>query len=100
MWIDRSGDTYSPCTNSTLGFIIYFNVSVSEQGSRLLTSEDIKEIIRKRIAKQEKKIRPNKQSLREVEDHLIVLETLQNALAAIGDEERLREIISGESQNP
>jgi len=42
----------------------------------------------------------HKQSLREVEDHLTVLEALQCALSLITDEEELREIIAGTRSGP
>jgi hypothetical protein len=50
-------------------------------------------MIQRRIDIKQKEIKPHKQSLREVEDHLIVLEALQCALSLITDEEKLREII-------
>ena len=51
-------------------------------------------MIQRRIDKKQKKIKPHKQSLREVEDHLTVLQALQSVLSLITDEER-REIIAG-----
>ena len=60
-----------------------------------LTGDDIKAMIQRRIDMKQKEIKPHKQSLREVEDHLTVLEALQCALSLITDEEELREIIAG-----
>ena len=60
-----------------------------------LTGNDIKAMIQRRIDTKQKEIKPHKQSLREVEDHLTVLEALQCALSLITDEEELREIIAG-----
>ena len=56
-------------------------------------------MIQQRIDKKQKEIKPHKQSLREVEDHLTVLEALQCALSLITDEE-LREIIAGNRPGP
>lgn len=52
-------------------------------------------MIQRGIDMKQKEIQPDKQSLREVEDHLTVLEALQCALSLITDEEELREIIVG-----
>jgi hypothetical protein len=51
----------------------------------LLTSEEIKEILRKRIAEQEK-INPRRYNLRQVEDALTEQEIYQSFLADITDE--------------
>jgi hypothetical protein len=59
-----------------------------------LTGDDIKAMIQRRIYKKQKEINPHKQTLREVEDHLTILEALQCALSLITDEEELREIIA------
>ena len=65
-----------------------------------LTGDDIKAMIQHRIDKKQKEINPHKQSLREVEDHLTVLEALQCALSLITDEEELRKIIAGTRSGP
>jgi hypothetical protein len=52
-------------------------------------------MIQRRIDMKQKEIKPHKQSLREVEGHLSVLEALQSALSLTTDEEELREIIAG-----
>ena len=57
-------------------------------------------MIQRRIDVKQKEMKPHKQSLREVEDHLTVLETLQCALSLITDEEELREIIAGTRASP
>ena len=57
-------------------------------------------MIQRRIDMKQKEIKPHKQSLREVEDHLIVLEALQCALSLITDDEELREIIAGTQPGP
>lgn len=59
----------------------------------MLTSEDIKEILRKRIAEKEKKVNPHRYNLRQVEEALTELETYQSFLADITDEEARREMI-------
>ena len=48
----------------------------------------------------QKEIKPHKQSLTEVEDHLTTLEALHYALSLITDEEELREIITGTRPGP
>ena len=65
-----------------------------------LTAEDIKAMIQRRIEMKHKEIKPHKQSLREVEDHLTILEALQCALSLITDEEARREIIAGARPGP
>jgi hypothetical protein len=65
-----------------------------------LTGDEIKAMIQRRIDMKQKEIKPHKQSLREVEDHLTVLEALQCALSLITDEEELREIIAGTRASP
>ncbi len=65
-----------------------------------LTGDDIKAMIQRRIDAKQKEIKPHKQSLREVEDHLTVLEALRCALSLITDEEELREIIAGTRPGP
>ena len=65
-----------------------------------LTGDDIKAMIQHRIDKKQREIKPHKQSLREVEDHLTVLEALQCTLSLITDEEELREIIAGTRSGP
>ena len=57
-------------------------------------------MIQRRIDKKQREIKPHKQSLREVEDHLTVLEALQCALSLITDEEEQREIIAGTRKGP
>ena len=57
----------------------------------MLTSEEIKEILRKRIAENEK-INPRRYHLRQVEDALTELETYQSFLADITDEEARRKM--------
>ena len=57
-------------------------------------------MISRRIDMKKNEIQPYKQSLREVEDHLTVLEALQCALSLITDEEELREIIAGTRASP
>ena len=57
-------------------------------------------MIQHRIDLKQKEIKPHKQSLREVEDHLTVLEALQCALSLITYEEELREIIAGTRASP
>lgn len=52
-------------------------------------------MIQRRIDMKQKEIKPYKQSLKEVEDHLTVLEALQCGLNLITDEEELSEIIAG-----
>ena len=58
----------------------------------MLASEEIKEILRKRIAEKEKKVNPRRYNLRQVEDALTELETYQSFLADITDEEARREM--------
>jgi hypothetical protein len=65
-----------------------------------LTGDDTKTMIQRRIDMKQREIKPHKQSLREVEDHLTVLEALQSALNLITDEEELREIIAGTRPGP
>jgi hypothetical protein len=65
-----------------------------------LTGDDIKAMIQRRIDMKQKEIKPHKQSLREVEDHLTVLEALESALSLITDKEELREIMAGTHQGP
>jgi hypothetical protein len=65
-----------------------------------LTGDDIKAMIQCRIDMRQKEIKPHKQTLREVEDHLNVLEALQCALSLITDEEERREIIAGTRLDP
>ena len=65
-----------------------------------LTGDDIKSMIQRRIDIKQREIKPHKQSLREVEDHITVLEALQCALSLITDEEELREIIAGTRSGP
>jgi hypothetical protein len=60
-----------------------------------LTADEIKAMIQYRIDMKQREIKPHKQSLRGVEDHLTVLEVLQSAPSLITDEEELREIIAG-----
>jgi hypothetical protein len=57
-------------------------------------------MIQCRIDMRQKEIKPHKQTLREVEDHLNVLEVLQCALSLITDEEERREIIAGTRLGP
>ena len=57
-------------------------------------------MIQRKIDAKQKEIKPHKQSLREVEDHLTVLEALQCALSLITDEEELREIFAGTRPGP
>ena len=57
-------------------------------------------MIQRRIDMNQKEIKPHKQTVREVEDHLTVLEALQNALSLITDEEERREIIAGTRLDP
>jgi hypothetical protein len=65
-----------------------------------LTGHDIKAMIQRRIDVKQKEIKPHKQSLREVEDNLTILEALQCALSLITDEEELRGIIAGTRPAP
>jgi len=65
-----------------------------------LTGDDIKAMIQRRIDMNQKEIKPHKQTVREVEDHLTVLEALQSALSLITDEEERREIIAGTRLDP
>ena len=65
-----------------------------------LTGDEIKVMIQHRIDIKQREIKPHKQSLREVEDHLTVLEALQCALSLITDEEELREIFAGTRPGP
>jgi hypothetical protein len=53
----------------------------------LLTSDEIKRILRKRISEREKKVNPRRYNLRQVEEALTELETYQSFLADITDEE-------------
>ena len=57
-------------------------------------------MIQRRIDMNQNEIKPHKQTVREVEDHLTVLEALQNALSLITDEEERREIIAGTRLDP
>jgi hypothetical protein len=57
-------------------------------------------MIQRRIDMNQKEIKPHKQTVREVEDHLTVLEALQSALSLITDEEERREIIAGTRLDP
>ena len=52
-------------------------------------------MIQCRIDMKQKEVKSHKRSLREVENHLTVLEALQSALSLITDEEELREMIGG-----
>jgi hypothetical protein len=61
-----------------------------------LTAEEIKEILRKRIAEKEKKVNPRRYNLRQVGDALTELETYQSFLADIMDEEARREMDKSE----
>jgi len=58
----------------------------------LLTSEDIKEILRKRIVEKNKKVNSHLYNLRQVEEALIELETYQSFLVDIMDEEARRKM--------
>jgi hypothetical protein len=57
-------------------------------------------MIQRRINMKQREIKPHKQSLREVEDHLTVLEALQCAPSLVTDEEERREIIAGTCLGP
>jgi hypothetical protein len=65
-----------------------------------LTGDEIKAMIQRRIEMKQNEVKPHKQSLREVEDHLTILEALQCALSLITDEEARREIIAGTHPGP
>ena len=58
----------------------------------MLKPEEIKEILRKRIAEKEKEVNPRLYNLRQVEETLTELETLQSFLADITDEEARHEM--------
>ena len=66
----------------------------------ILTGDDIKAMIQHRIDVKQKEIKPRKQSLREAEDHLTVLEALQSALSLITDEEIERNYCSALVRGP
>ena len=57
---------------------------------QLLTSEEIKEMLQKKIEEKEKEVRPDLFNQRYVEEINTQLETLQSILADINDEERRR----------
>jgi hypothetical protein len=62
---------------------------------QLLTSEEIKQMLQKKIEEKEKEVRPDLFNQRYVEEIDAQLETLQSILADINDEERRRIIIDG-----
>jgi hypothetical protein len=59
----------------------------------LLTSEEIKQILRRRIAEEEKEVNPDLYDPRHAQKALAELETLQSFLADITDEEARCEVI-------
>ena len=59
----------------------------------MLTSEEIKQMLQKKIEEKEKEVRPDLFNQRYVEEINTQLETLQSVLADINDEERRRIII-------
>ena len=58
--------------------------------SKLLTSEEIKQMLQKKIEEKQKEVRPDLFNQRYVEEINTQLETLQSVLADINDEERRR----------
>jgi hypothetical protein len=58
--------------------------------SKLLTSEEIKQMLQKKIEKKQKEVIPDLFNQRYVEEINTQLETLQSILADINDEERRR----------
>jgi hypothetical protein len=65
--------------------------------SKLLTSEEIKQMLQKKIGEKQKEVIPDLFNQRYVEEINTQLETLQSVLADINDEERRRIIIDGNS---
>ena len=61
----------------------------------MLTSEEIKQMLQKKIEEKEKEVQPHLFNQRYVEEINTQLETLQSVLADINDEERRRIIIGG-----
>ncbi len=59
---------------------------------QLLTSEEIKQMLQKKIEEKQKEVRPDLFNQRYVEEINTQLETLQSVLADINDEERRRVI--------
>ena len=74
---------------------VSYNNPVTKKVMQELTGDEIKATTQRRIDMKQKEIKPHKQSIREVEDRLTVLEALQSALSLITDEEELREMIGG-----
>ena len=60
----------------------------------MLTSEEIKQMLQKKIEEKQKEVRPDLFNQRYVEEINTQLETLQSILADINDEERRRIIIN------
>ena len=68
---------------------------ISHDFQQLLTSEEIKQMLQKKIEKKQKEVRPDLFNQRYVEEINTQLETLHSVLADINDEERRRIIIDG-----
>jgi hypothetical protein len=75
--------------------ITSYHHDTSDDIQQLLTSEEIKQMLQKKIEEKEKEVRPDIFNQRYVEEINTQLETLQSILADINDEERRRIIIDG-----
>jgi hypothetical protein len=67
--------------------LYHHDISDNQQ---LLTSEEIKQMLQKKIQEKEKEVRPDLFNQRYVEEINTQLETMQSILADINDEERRR----------
>ncbi len=70
--------------------ITSYHHDISDDIQQLLTSEEIKQMLQKKIEEKEKEVRPDIFNQRYVEEINTQLETLQSILADINDEERRR----------
>jgi ribosomal protein L29 len=67
---------------------------ISHDNQQLLTSEEIKQMLQKKIEEKEKELRPDLFNQRYVEEINTQLETFHSILADINDEERRKVIIN------
>ena len=72
--------------------ITSYHHDTSDDIQQLLTSEEIKQMLQKKIEEKEKEVRPDIFNQRYVEEINTQLETLQSILADINDEQRRRTI--------
>ena len=70
--------------------ITSYHHDTSDDIQQLLTSEEIKQMLQKKIEEKEKEVRPDIFNQRYVEEINTQLETLQSILADINDEQRRR----------